>query len=364
MRADLKHRLGLTVFEKAPCFVAVLDRDYRIVGSNDAFRRVFGDREGEHCYVTYKGMEEVCGRCVARRSFADGVARESEEEGVDRDGRPVCYKVAVVPVADANGTVDHILQMSLDTTRTHDLEKGLEQAERLANVGLTTAGLAHTIKNILAGLEGGIYVVDSGLAKDDGARIESGWSMVKKYVEQVTALVQNLLRYARAKRPEREPVAPAELIAEVAELYESKAALVGIELAVEPEGELPILVVDREAIAASLTNLVSNAMDACTWDPDLDKQHRLGISAHHQDGKVIFTVSDNGMGIADEDQHKILEAFFTTKGMRGTGLGLLLTKKAVAEHGGAVRFESVHGQGTSFFIELPVDAKLPATVGE
>jgi hypothetical protein len=96
-------------------------------------------------------------------------------------------------------------------------------------------------------------------------------------------------------------------------------------------------------------------MDACMWDPDAaDKDHRIVVAARAgAGGGVVFEVSDNGMGIAEENQAKVLATSFTTKGIRGTGLGLLLTKKAVAEHGGAMGFESTPGEGTSFRIELP-----------
>ncbi len=356
-------RLAELVFDRAPCFVAVMESDYRISTANAAFHTVFGERDGEPCYAIYKGRDRPCTQCVARQVLADGASRVSQEEGLDHDGGLINYQVEVFPLCNDQGEIDRVLHMALDTTRTIELEQGLHQAERLANVGLTTAGLAHTIKNILAGLDGGIYVVNSGLSKNDTERIEAGWHMVQKYVEQVSSLVRNLLRYARAQRPARSEVAPGDLVAEVIQLYESKAALVGIELTAEVADGLPTLWVDREAVVASVTNLVSNAMDACTWDPDIDKPHRIAVAARsvvpeEDDGSdwVRFEVTDNGMGIAAENQHKILRAFFTTKGMSGTGLGLLLTKKAVEEHEGRISFESTQGEGATFWIDLPVVA--------
>ena len=363
--SDPNSRLGLMVFERAPCFVAILAPDFQVTRANAAFHRAFGEREGDFCYAIYKGRDRPCSHCVTRQVLHDGVSRLSQEEGVDRNGTLVSYQVEVLPICNERGEVEQVLHMSLDTTRTHDLEKGLKQAERLASVGLTTAGLAHTIKNILAGLDGGVYVVNSGFTKHSAERVEAGWKMVQKYLEQVSALVRNLLRYARASRPARTEVAPEALVAEVIQLYESKAALVGIGLEARVAAELPVLRVDREAIAASLTNLVSNSIDACTWDPDLDKPHRIVVSAalvlvdgaaEPDPGWVRFEVADNGLGIAPGDQHKILQAFFTTKGMSGTGLGLLLTKKAVEEHGGRISFTSTHGQGAAFRIDLPVVA--------
>jgi len=239
--------------------------------------------------------------------------------------------------------------------RIQELEAQLEQAERLASVGLTMAGMAHTIKNILGGLEGGVYVLDSGLEKGDQERITGGWEMVKAHIGQVSVLVQNLLRYSRAEDPTLEPVAPADLVRDVAALYESKADLVGVALETDVAPDLPALIMDREGMHASLTNLVANALDACMWDPDAgDKEMGITITARPRaGGGVTFRVRDTGTGISEEDQPRVLSAFFTTKGMRGTGLGLLLTKKTVKAHGGEISFETTPGQGTTFQIALP-----------
>jgi len=352
--ACLRDRAGAALFDSAPVLVAVVDAAHRIVAFNPAFEQVFGQREGQTCYQVYKGRESICERCMLDEVFVDGVAREVQEQGVTAaDGRARVLQVRLVPLM-SDARVDQVMQICVDQTRLQELEQGLDQAERLANVGLTTAGLAHTIKNILAGLEGGIYVVNSGLDKDDTARLKAGWTMVQRYIEQVASLVQNLLRYARAQEPIREAVEPAELVRRVIELYESKAELQGIELQGRADSALDPIQADPEALHACLTNLVANAMDACTWDPDTDKAHWIHLTATpRHEGGLVLTVQDNGMGISEENQRRVLSMHFTTKGIRGTGLGLLLTKKAVAEHGGQITFQSTPGQGTSFRIELP-----------
>jgi len=117
---------------------------------------------------------------------------------------------------------------------------------------------------------------------------------------------------------------------------------------------------DPDAMHACLTNLVGNAIDACTWDPDTDKAHRIELRAlSRPEGGVVFEVSDNGMGISEENQPKILAVHFTTKGIRGTGLGLLLTRKVVEEHGGTIAFASTPGEGTVFKIQLPFITSQP-----
>lgn len=238
--------------------------------------------------------------------------------------------------------------------RVERLERELGEAERLATVGLTAAGLAHTIKNILGGLEGAMYTVDTAMERDDRARLRLGWSMVRSYIEQVDALVWNLLHYARESEPRRELRDPGELVREVEALYTDKASLVGVRLDAEVEDGLPQVSVDPQVIHACLANLVTNGVDACTWDPDEGKERRVMIAARAGDGgAVVFEVRDTGTGIPEEHRDKVLATSFSTKGLRGTGLGLLLTRKAVIQHGGAIRFETTPGQGTSFEIELP-----------
>lgn len=358
----VKKRLGELLFSEVPCLVALLDREQRLVLTNPTFDKLFGPGEGLYCYQAYKGREEPCDPCPLHEVFSDGEPRSCRQQGVDADGREVSYDLRALPVPDDDGAVRYVVQLARDVTRLVELEQGLDQAERLAAVGLTVAGMAHTIKNILAGLEGGIYVVDSGLKKEDQGRIQGGWEMVKGYVEQVTALVKNLLRYSRAEETERGELSPADLARDVAELYQSKASMSGVALEVEVEDEVKEtrIVADEAGMHAALTNLVANALDACVWDPEPADQPRIVVRvARGKPGRLLLSVADNGMGIAEENQRKILRAFFTTKGIRGTGLGLLLTKKTAEEHGGTISFRSTPGEGSTFTIELPVAEHAP-----
>jgi two-component system, NtrC family, sensor kinase len=241
-----------------------------------------------------------------------------------------------------------------------ELRQKLAEAEQLAAVGLTVAGLAHTVKNILNGLEGSMYMIDTGLGKGDLERVKTGWGMVKRYVDQVSTLTRNLLSYARPRVLERRPLDPGELVRAAAALYADKAELAGIKLETEVQPGLPRVLADEEALHACLGNLVTNALDACTWDPDVDREHRIKLSASSSSaGGVSLQVQDNGMGISEENQRKLLSSIFTTKGMRGTGLGVLLTRRAVEAHAGRLWFLSAEGQGTTFVIELPAAPGAP-----
>jgi signal transduction histidine kinase len=352
--SDLDTRVGLAVFQEAPFHAAVIDRRYCILQSNGAFEQTFGKRHGEPCYRVYKGRDAPCEPCVMERALADRSVAVSEETGVTAEGQPITYQARAVPIYADDGQVSEVALLSVDVTHLKAVEAALDEAQRLATVGLVAAGVAHSIKNILAGLEGAMYAVSTGLEKSGEERVKIGWEMVQKYLEQVSAHTRNLLDYAREQEPHREEADPGTLVHDVVGLYDDKASLIGIEIEGRVEGAPPRLRLDPQVMRACLGNLVTNAMDACSWDPDSDGTHHIVVSARSlSTGAVVFKVSDDGMGISPEDQPKLFRSLFTTKGLRGTGLGLLLTKQAVEAHGGNISFSSTPGQGTTFQIELP-----------
>ncbi len=162
------------LFEHVPSYIAVIGRDFRIVEMNRNFRDTFGGVEGEYCYKVYKKRSEKCPQCFAERSFYDNSVHRSEEVGVTKDGEEIPYLVYTAPVVDEWGMVVHVIEMSVDLRPLKALEHEKLQAERLAIVGQTVASLAHTIKNILTGLEGGVYVTQTAMRKADQALLEKG----------------------------------------------------------------------------------------------------------------------------------------------------------------------------------------------
>lgn len=351
---QLQRRAALVLLTDSPVRVAVIDPDHRLELTNGAFDATFPTGESDLCYRVYKGRAEPCEICSVSRTWCNGEPSTSDEEGITREDKLIQYRVHNLPLRGADGNVELVVQVIADRTRLAELEAGLDQAERLARVGMTTAGLAHTIKNLLSGLDGGAYVLESGMEKEDDERVQAGWEMVSGYLDQVKKLVRNLLDYSRPKEPELVELDPGELVQDVVQLYGEKAKMAGAKLEARITGEPPSISADREALHAALTNLVTNAVDACRWDPDLDKAHTIVVAAEKApQGGVIFEVRDNGTGISEENQRKIGVAFFTTKGVAGTGLGLLMTKKTVEEHGGTIDFESTPGEGTTFRLELP-----------
>jgi signal transduction histidine kinase len=234
------------------------------------------------------------------------------------------------------------------------LQKELLGAERLAAVGQTVAGMAHCVKNILHGLKGGSYLVNIGIDKDNTEKLKNGWQMVQRNIERTSELVQDLLSYSKEREPEYALCSPNQIAADVCELLRAAAATQNVRLVENLSAEIGNVVMDGRSLHRSLMNLVANAIDACRDDPNLGKEHLVSVTTTLEAGGIIrLAVQDNGSGMTEEVKEKIFSSFFSTKGPKGTGLGLLVTRKLIEENSGNITVESQLGEGTTFTLRLP-----------
>jgi signal transduction histidine kinase len=244
---------------------------------------------------------------------------------------------------------------------TEDLEKLVEektnklvQAERLVAVGETVAGLAHAIKNLAGGVRGGTFVLEKGIELNNNRYLRQGWDMIKGNVGRINSVALDLLNYTKKREPDYQLCRPNRLVQEVFNSMLRHAREHGVSLEIELDKKIAKVWFDREGIHRCLLNLITNAIDACA---DMASSRRLGKvilkSMKTEKWAVEYQVLDNGSGIDEETRAKIFQSFFSTKGSKGTGLGLMITKKIIDEHKGVIEFESEKGKGTKFMIKLP-----------
>jgi PAS domain S-box-containing protein len=238
-----------------------------------------------------------------------------------------------------------------DLREIKQLEKDKIEAERLAAVGHTVAGLSHGIKNLITALEGGMYMLNSGLTKGDIERIQKGMEMLVRNIERISMFVKAFLSFSKGRQIQAKICDPAQIAKEVVELYSVKAEELDIKLKNETIGNIDPAPIDYESMHECLTNLVGNAIDACQVSDG--PGCLVTVKTFEEYGTIIYEVTDNGCGMDYEVKKKIFTTFFTTKGLGGFGLGLLMTKKIVQEHGGRIYLESRPGEGTTFRISLP-----------
>lgn len=230
----------------------------------------------------------------------------------------------------------------------------LIEAERLAAVGKTVAGLSHAIKNIAGGLKGGAFVLEKGIEVDNRDYLLDGWEMISKNVDKIAHLSLDLLNYAKDTRLNYQRCHPNTPVEEVADLMASQARENDIDLAVELGSDLQPFYFDPDLIHRCLLNLVTNAMEACMDRPGGNsKKHVIIRSSADPHWGAVYEVIDNGCGMSPEIRKNIFHSFFTTKGTNGTGIGLMLSKKIVDQHKGVIGVESDEGSGSRFSIKLP-----------
>ncbi|MBI4881340.1 MAG: PAS domain-containing protein [Planctomycetes bacterium] len=349
---DIREWVRTELWDQVPVRIAVIDRNLRIVEANRAFGRTFGPWRNRPCYTVYKGRAEKCVRCEASESFEDGVARVREEEGKLPNGEPIHYLVRIHPIERPDGHIPFLVEMSTDITMLKTLEHEKLEAERLAAVGQTVAGLAHGIKNLLMGLDGGMYMARSGIEQGNPERMIQGWGILEENVARISSFVREFLEFARGRTPRVQLVDPNEPARKVMELFKDTARLAGVELTADLDETIALAPLDEEGIHSCLANLVSNALDAC--DTSDKSENHVTLSTREQGGVIVYEVRDDGQGMDYDVKKKVFSNFFSTKASgKGTGLGLLTTRKIVQEHGGKVSFDSREGEGAVFRIELP-----------
>ena len=230
----------------------------------------------------------------------------------------------------------------------------LVQAERLAAVGQTIATLSHHVKNILQGIRGGSYLIDEGLKNTDTDLIRKGWNIVDKNQEKISNLVMDMLTFSKERQPERVPAQLNQVVLEVLELMQARAAEAGVSLQWQPDSAMPVLQFDPDALHRAILNVVTNAVDAC----EKTQGGRILLTTDYlaDPGLARITIEDNGEGIAAEHLQQIFSLFESRKGSRGTGLGLPVSQKILREHGGEIRVESTPDVGSKFFLEFPATA--------
>ena len=224
-------------------------------------------------------------------------------------------------------------------------------AERLAAVGETTAALSHSIKNILQALRGGADVVEMGLRSANVPQASKGWRIVERNLDKIYNLTLNLLAYSRQREPKLEMVNPRRLIDECLELVAAVANERGAMVVADVDEAHPAIPMDESGIHQVIMNLLSNALDAVEPGKGLI---RVTANFDAENRQSIMEVVDNGTGVQPAMMKHMFELFHSTKGNRGTGLGLAVAKKIVDEHEGSISLKSTPAEGTTFTVRLPV----------
>jgi signal transduction histidine kinase len=247
----------------------------------------------------------------------------------------------------------HFAALALEETRYH---QAMLQAERLAAIGQAIAALSHHIKNILQGLRSGSDILKMGFDEKNEELLQKGWTLVQKNQNKIYDLVMDMLSYSKEREPAVEDTDLNGVVRDVCELLQGRAAELGARVEPVLDEGLPRVPVDPEGLHRALMNVVGNALDAVEERPH--GQVVVATGLEEGGGWVRVLVVDNGVGIPADKLESIFKPFVSTKGARGTGLGLAVSKKILREHGGDILVQSDPGRGSRFILRLPLTSPL------
>jgi signal transduction histidine kinase len=280
------------------------------------------------------------------KTFQDGSSHHAEMTVVSRTGKKYTVLVWTAPIRNTSGEIIQVMEMMTNITEIRQLQ------DHLSTLGLLIGSLSHGIKGLLTGLDGGMYQLGSGFAKDNEAQIRKGWETVTLMVERIRSMVLNILYYAKKRELVLEHTDISEFARELAMTVEPKMKKHGIRLELRINPNLGWFDVDTNAFRSSLINILENAVDACLEDIHREG-HQIEFITEATQDHIIFKIQDDGIGMDKETKENLFTLFFSTKGKSGTGLGLFISNKVIEQHGGWIDVFSEPGKGTRFEIQMP-----------
>ncbi|TMA42472.1 MAG: PAS domain-containing protein [Deltaproteobacteria bacterium] len=312
---------------------------------------LFGGERGRRAQ---RGALHWAGELV-RDTLAQGVARR-RGEGLLRSRRgDVEVNAACAPLHDGDGTVAGAVLVLRDLTLQRALEATGRRAERLAALGTVALGLAHEIKNPLGGIKGAAQLLRGAV---DDPELVHCTDIIIREVERLDGLVEHLRELSVPPRLDLQPVNIHRVLNDVLALQRQAPAWGETALRVEFDPSLPAVRGDRAQLTQVFLNLVKNALEALSGRGELRVSTRIETRYHIRRGRgrgqfLSVVVEDTGPGVPPEDAAQLFSPFFSTKA-GGSGLGLALCHRIVAEHGGTIAHEPRPGGGARFRVTLPV----------
>ena len=317
-----------------------------MIAANRRFKDDFGD-EIAQCFRVYRQRSEPCLNCPVAKTFEDGLPHQGEMVVTSKSGEQIHLLIGTAPLFNADGKIIQVMELSTNITQIRKLQ------ENLSALGLMMSSMSHAVKGMLTALDGGIYRMQSGLKKQDASLIQDGLEDVQVMADRIRNAVLDILYYAKERDIRPEPTEVQNMVDDVIQIIEPKLNNRTIQWNFSAQPALGSFVVDRGAMRTALVNILENAVEACLENAERPS-HTIDFHVQKVENHICFEIRDTGIGMDTEIQDKIFTLFFSSKGQRGTGLGLFIAKKVIDQHHGNIRFRSLRGRGTTFWINIPI----------
>lgn len=365
-RLETSEKRYIQLFNESPSFITLQNRDFTIIESNNRFKEQFGDEPGLCCYQLYKKLSAPCPGCPVEKTFVDGNSHMAEMDVRLKDGSIRNFLIQTSAVTAPNGEVEHVMEMSTDVTMIHELQ------DHLAALGLHISSISHGIKGVLTGLDGGDYLISTGIEKQNTELVADGWEIVKEKIALVRKMVLDILFHSKDRTLDISSVDIFDFIQELTTTLDPKMKKAGIVLSLNIPGPgtkiSTKIFIDKHVLLPAFLAILENAIDACVAVKNIKKHLEIKIDVilpgntasnnntnnNSTNSRILFKIRDNGKGLARAFQKEVFSLFYSDKGNKGTGLGLFIAQRAVKQHRGIIKVDSVPGEYTEFTISLPV----------
>jgi len=336
------------LFDAVPCYISIQNRNLRLTGANRKFKNDFGDHIGSYCYEIYKHRTEPCRDCPVKDTFNDGTPHSTEEVITSRSGKQYNVLTVTSPIKDASGQITQVMEVATDITQIRQLQS------HLTSLGLLLSSTSHSIRGLLTSLDGGIYSLESGIKKNNNEQITKASETIKTMVRRIRSMVLDILYYTKERALNWTQIHVHDFSKDLCSIVNKKADKHQIEFQCEFSDHMGSFEIDPGSLRSALVNIIENSIDACIDDPDKNKHHVVTVNViSENEDVIIFEVIDNGMGMDEDTRNKMFTLFFSSKGYRGTGLGLFIANQVIEQHGGTIHVESALGEGSRFKISIP-----------
>jgi PAS domain S-box-containing protein len=348
-----KNRFMANILRDSADAIITMDPDDVVTSWNRGAESIFGYAANEiigkpvNIIVPPELREARELESIGRRFRAQGAVRSHQTERITKDGRRIQVIFTRTAIKDDSGKVIGSSSVVKDVTSLRSLERQLADAEHLATLGELSAGLAHEIKNPLAGIKGAIDVIRDSLPSGDAHREILG--DVLHEVNRIDKTVRDLLNYAKPRPPSHSSIELPSLVQRIVAIARTAPKHPSVPISVRQLTPVPDFTGDEMQLEQVLMNLLLNAQNALSSGGRIE----ITLGCDEQSKIVRIEVKDNGPGIPEEIRKKVFQPFFTTR-TDGTGLGLATCLKNVQYHGGSIEVQSEVGHGTTFIVTVPL----------
>lgn len=338
-------------------YIVVIGLDHKIIDINDTFLKKLGltreDAIGHYCYeITHHNSSPCSGNehpCPLADLIKTGQPSRATHIHLDHENNKHHVSISCYPLFE-KGELKGVIEVSKDITSEIEFEKKMMQQEKLVSIGRLSAGVAHEINNPLTTILTSSMLLQEDL--DEGTEMHKELTIISNEALRCRKIVKSLLDFARESKATIKIGDLNKVIQDSMVLTRKQAVFKNITLTATLADNLPKLSMDSDKIQQTIINLTLNAIEATPSGGEI----RISSEYLEDRKSVEVKVSDTGEGIESEKLNKIFDPFFTTK-QNGTGLGLAISHGIVEQHGGNIRVESTVGEGTTFYVTLPLTSK-------